>query len=360
MLRELVSRGVFAAEPFMLIDVGCSLGLDPAWRLFGDCLHAHGFDPQLEEIARLRHEETNPNIQYHAGFVGLPGEPVPPPEDDYFFPFYRSSAMKALERVRAAGEAPFHETNDWGAAELSSSKVALGDFLRNSGVGSVDFVKTDTDWSDFEVLRSVEEMIRPVGVLGFMVETWYAGSDAETANTFHNVDRFMKRHGFLLASITVNRYSRAVLPAPFVYRLRAQTVWGQPLWGDVVYLREGAHPGYASFGELSPTKLLKLAALYELFSVPDCAVEILLAHRDRLSPLVEVDQLLDSLTPQLDDKDVPYREYIATFEADPTRFYPAPPKRSIKDLIAQILGPGLTERLQRLRTRLSGARRANA
>ena len=194
-------------------------------------------------------------------------------------------------------------------------------------------MKTDTDGSDLEVLRSFEDMVRPSRVLGFMVETPYTGSASDTVHTFHTVDRLLKRHGFVLGALSVNRYSRAALPAPFAYAIMAQTVWGQPMWGDLVYLRDGAQSDYPRFGDLSPRKLLKLACLWELFCAPDCAAEILLGHRERLSPLVDVDRLLDVLTPPLDGRPVSYREYMAAFEEDPTRFYPAaeepePPEES--------------------------------
>lgn len=324
MLLELAGSGVFASDPFVLVDVGCSGGLDPAWRFFGASLHAHAFDPQIAEIERLAREEENPNVRYHAAFVGLPGEPPPPVDDPLFNPFGRTSAMQAVQHVAACDDVSVLETTDWTVQELSTARVGLADFLRDGGVTSIDFVKTDTDGSDLQVLRSVEEMIQPARVLGFMVETFYTGSDSEMANSFHNVDRLLKRHGFLLADLSVNRYSRAALPAPFVYPILAETIWGQPMWGDFVYLREGAHPDHVRFGELSETKLLKLACLYELFSVPDCAAEILVAHRERLTKLIDIDCLLDLLTPKLNGRSLGYREYLAAFQHDSTRFGPAP------------------------------------
>src|SRR5208337_4344738 len=57
-------------EAFTLIDVGCSGGLDPAWRDFGSRLRAFGFDPQVQEIERLIKAESNPQVKYVAGFVG--------------------------------------------------------------------------------------------------------------------------------------------------------------------------------------------------------------------------------------------------------------------------------------------------
>lgn len=326
MLLELVQGAVFADDPFVLVDVGCGLGLDPAWRLFGASLQAHAFDAQIDEIDRLAREEENPNVHYHAALVGRPDAAPPPLDDPYFNPVARSSSEQARVRAAAAGDTPFYETNDWVGQELTSEKVGLASFLRGQGVESVDFVKTDTDGGDLDVLYSFEDMIRSAGVLGFMVETPFTGSDSDTVHTFHNVDRLLKRHGFLLCTLSVNRYSRAALPAPFTYPILAQTVWGQAMWSDLVYLRDGAHPDYSRFGDLSPKKLLKLACLYELYGAPDCAAEILVMHRELLAPLVDVETLLDRLTPPLDGQPVSYREYLAAFDEDPTRFYPAPPE----------------------------------
>ena len=330
MLLDLAGCDLFTGDPFVLVDVGCGLGLDPAWRLFGSALHAYAFDPQVEEVERLAGEEENENVHYHAALVGLPDAPPPPLDDTYFNPFDRTSTQEALASAAAAGGTPFYETNDWLGQELTTEKVGLAGYLRGRGVESVDFVKTDTDGSDLEVLRSFEDMIRPAGVLGFMVETPYTGSDSETVHTFHNVDRLLKRHGFLLASLSVNRYSRAALPAPFVYAIMAQTVWGQPMWGDLVYLRDGAHPAHARFGELSPAKLLKLACLYELFLAPDCAAEILVTHRERLSGLVDVERLLDLLTPPLDGRPVATASTSLRSRMTPRASTRAPRSRSLR------------------------------
>lgn len=322
MLLDIVDGGALADDPFVLVDVGCALGIDPAWRLFGSQLTAHALDPQIEELERLRRVEENPNVEYHTAFVGLDGE-SPPPDDPFFNPFARTSTWQALAHATADGPAPLEETNDWARRDLTTRKVGLADFLRSHAIEQVDFVKTDTDGGDLEVLRSFEDMIGPAGVLGFMVETPFTGSTSDTAHSFSNVDRLLKPHGFLLCTLSVNRYSRAALPAPFAFDILAQTTFGQPIWGDLIYLREAVHPDYVRFGELSPPKLLKLACLFELFEAPDLAAEILVAHRNRLAPLVDVDHLLDLLTPPLDGEQLSYRDYVAAFEADPTRFYPA-------------------------------------
>jgi FkbM family methyltransferase len=325
MVQEIVRGGVLAEDPLVVVDVGCGLGIDPVWRLFEPSLRVEAFDPQVDEIERLSRAETNPNVHYHAALVGLD-------DDDPFLveqraaavqehahnPWSRLSTAAALAAAVSEGPGDLEERNDWMLRELVSSKVGLGAFLRDQGVESADFVKTDTDGADFEVLRSLGDAVEELELLGFMVETPYVGSESGTAHTFHNVDRFMKERGFALFSLSVNRYSRAALPAPFTHSILAQTEWGQPIWGDLVYLRDGGRPDLG----LGATKLLKLACLCEIFRSPDVAAETLLVHRAELEGLVDVDRLLDLLTPPLHGRHVGYAEYVAAFEADPTSFYP--------------------------------------
>jgi hypothetical protein len=97
------------------------------------------------------------------------------------------------------------------------------------------------------------------------------------------------------------------------------------IWADAVYLRDGASPGYTEVwgGEEPGTiALLKLAALYELFGVPDCAAELIITHRGRIGTVTDPDRLLDLLTPPLDGKQLGYRDYIEVFRSNPRRFFP--------------------------------------
>src|SRR3990170_2853906 len=72
-LLPLVLEGsLLADDPFVLIDVGCGMGPDPLWRLFGDALRFYGFDANVEEIERLTEVEESAGLQYRAALVGLP------------------------------------------------------------------------------------------------------------------------------------------------------------------------------------------------------------------------------------------------------------------------------------------------
>src|SRR4051794_23951278 len=64
--------GSLKSERFTFVDVGCSGGIDPVWRIFGDRLRAVGIDASAEECERLTREEAHPDIKYVGAFVGLP------------------------------------------------------------------------------------------------------------------------------------------------------------------------------------------------------------------------------------------------------------------------------------------------
>ena len=62
-------------EPFVLLDIGCSGGINPMWRIFGDRLLALGVDPNIEEVERLKAREKSTRVEYIAAFVGKSGRP---------------------------------------------------------------------------------------------------------------------------------------------------------------------------------------------------------------------------------------------------------------------------------------------
>jgi hypothetical protein len=70
-------------------------------------------------------------------------------------------------------------------------------------------------------------------------------------------------------------------------------------------------------------KLIKLACVYELIGLPDCAAEVLNRFRLRLDAFGDTEALLDALTPQLLGEKVTYRQYISKFAKEPHLFLPS-------------------------------------
>ena len=338
MLPLLVDLGVFRQERFLLVDVGCSGGIHDSWRFFKDQLEAYGFDPQKSEIAKLSAAEENPNVRYFAYWVGLHNgheflnrKRAQQLEDSsyaaYFNPWMRLSCTCAMQLLRQP-QTPYLQQRDAMVAtagdNLTDQKISISKFVREAGIKNIDMIKIDTDGSDLEVAISCEDVVRECDVLGFMIEAGYIGSYRDTENNFPNIDRFMRKNGYCLFAMSVHRYSRADLPSQFEYPMLAKTVSGQPIWGDLVYFRDAASSEYPKIWarELSTTKLLKLACLFELFSLPDCAAELINKYSSKIADIVSPNKLLDLLTPPLHGESLSYEQYMKRFREDPYSFYP--------------------------------------
>jgi hypothetical protein len=90
----------------------------------------------------------------------------------------------------------------------------------------------------------------------------------------------------------------------------------------MIYLRDGASEDYRTVWveDLSVTKLLKLACLYELFQLPDRAAELIFVYRDRLKALVDPTILLNLLTPRLNDVERSYASISSCSRRIPKHF----------------------------------------
>lgn len=331
----LVSKNVFRNYPFTLIDIGCSGGIAAFWRVFDKYLCAYGIDPMIDEIKKLQAAETNQNVKYWAGYVGLSANhplaqsrgtrgPVGnSPWDRLSTPW----GLELLSRTTDDDRTKIN-LNRWPETKLADKSTCIGidKFVVKNKINNVDFIKIDIDGEDFCALHSCEDMINSHQVLGFMLEVNFYGEACETDHTFHNTDRFMRKHGFELFDLTVRRYSRRALPAPFTLSVPAQTKWGAPFQGDALYVRDVAGPiEHRPPFPMSTDKLLKMVAIYEIFGLPDCAAELLTVWGEQLSHSVDVAILLDLLTPEVDGRKLSYQEYIESFSKDVTKFYPRNP-----------------------------------
>lgn len=335
---ELVAASL-KAERFTLVDIGCSGGIEPAWRVFGDRFRAIGFDASVDECRSLAAAETHPGVSYIPGFVDLPpdhpfarrSEGKPHVTRN---PFRRLSAAWALELRRekletaSLGEKRNH--NVWRLTELAdpARRLFAPQVLKEAGCTDVDLLKIDIDGLDFRALNAFDGLLDEFRILALRLEVNLFGGPEDTVHCFHNTDRFMRERGFDLFALDGRNYSSRALPAKFAITAPAQTQSGRILQADAFYARDicsdyQREPG-ASFGA---EKIAKLAAIFSIWRQPDAAAEILLTFRDRLQPLVDIDRALDLLAAQSQPalaRPLPYADYMALFASDSPRFYPTP------------------------------------
>ena len=336
-LPRVLATRLWGDRDFFLIDVGASGGLERHWQHFADRLTAVAFEPLVVEAERLQQGATGTKVRYEAAFVSCRNfDSLFPPDvrQDRAMsrsndPFQRVSAVRAMQLMRMNYvEQVF---NAGAPAVYADRSVALDEYVPVPDQPFVDFIKIDTDGHDFPVLLGAEEIIGRGGALGFSIEAQFHGASHDYANTFANIDRFMRAHGFSLFDLEPYRYSRAALPAPFAYDIPAQTLSGQVMWGEAVYFRDLADPDYERMWtyHVTPERVLKLACLFDLFGLPDCAAELLVERRRMVGSAAGA--LLDALA-SAQGSTLSYSDFVARFEADPQVMYPS---RTRTDAAAQ-------------------------
>lgn len=329
MIDLVVDGGCWGDSDLCLLDVGASGGIHKRWSLLGNRLTAVGFDPLVAEVDRLNRLETRPKVRYEAASVGChdydslfpPSIRNDPAASRFNQPFHRSSAAQAHAILhRDYVQQVF---NSGAALEYSPRTITLDDYLASSPQLRPDFLKVDTDGSDYAVLLGASGLIESGMLLGISIETQFHGAVHDSANCFCNIDRFLRQRGFSLFDLTPQRYSRAALPAPFVSSIPAQTISGQVGFAKAVYFRDLAAPSYELMFGFAPTRerLLKLLCLYVLHGLNDCAAELLVTS-DVLATEPRRAALLDALTPRTFG-DRSYDAYIARFTDDPLAWLPA-------------------------------------
>jgi len=325
MTRHLVERGVFKGSEFGLVDVGASGGIDARWAVFGDQLRAWGFDPLEGEVERLN-ALGRQDVSYHAYWVGYKGyqellERVPSAIPDRpgisNDPGLRFSVWKALPPSEAV-----KSYDGSGSQRQTERRIDLDDFFTGDVRQTVDFIKTDTDGHDYEVLLGAAGLLRESPVLGVQAECNFHGVLHPHAQGFANLDRFMRESGFSLFDMSTWRYTRAALPGRFVWGSPGPTEKGQLWWGDFLYFRDLGDSAYEENwgGVPAMNKVLKLACCFESYDLADCAAELLLKDERKLAPLVDVGRCLDLLTPAAAHERANYRQYIERFARDPKAF----------------------------------------
>lgn len=324
---SLVANGLGNAR-FSLLDVGCSGGLDVRWRAFGPRLRAIGIDASEAECHRLRTLERNPDVEFVAAFVSA----SPDSEIDLLRGQASPLIMKVRDRLsfmrtrelreaRLSGAAIEEKLshNAWEMTQLAdhTRPLVVPELLEQRDWRDLDYLKIDIDGSDFEVLQTFGGKLAPLGVLGVQLEVNFVGTDAATEHVFHNTDRFMRGQGYELFRLDVRNYSSRALPARYVWPVPAETVSGRPFQGEAYYARD-------IDAALTSEKLAKLAAILSAWNVPDVAAELLLAKRESLASVFDVDKGLDLLAAQAQPdrtRKLDYRAYIQSFEADDASFY---------------------------------------
>lgn len=320
MTRYLVDGGVFQDEPVTIVDVGSRGGFNAEWGAFGSALRIIGFEPEEHECARLN-ASAPANVTYlPVALAGHNGSAT----------FYEAqlSASSGLYRTNMSYFSRLlNRENAVIVGEQTIAVTTLDDALAQAGVARVDFVKLDAEGAELDILMGSPSLVGSATLIGVLSEFRFQ-KEINGSPIFSQLDAYVRDFGFRLYDMGFSHQSRRALPyegLPEFDSLRYQllphglpffayTTHGQIMDGDAVYFRDPLLECNASDPlRITPVRLLKTAAFFELYSLNDCAAEIIEAHRRELAPLVDCDRLLDLLTPSFKGRSLAYKAYVKAF-----------------------------------------------
>ena len=311
--RVLTDAGTFRDAPFTLIDVGCSGGLIDMAGEFSPNLRAVGFDPLTTEVERLQSLESRSGVEFEAALVGAGDAYIGVPRDTPNI-FGRSSAA-LYSRIHGFNHAREY-FNAGEEIQVTDRRIRLDEWLAGHPEWRVDFLKVDTDGADLDVLLSLGQ--RLAEPLAIYIEVSFDGDPGPTHNVFSTIFDLVTAAGFRLFSLTPTTYARGAFPQPFEWEMPAQTVRGQVMQADALFCRD-----LAVEGDDDPVRVLKLASIFDLMDLQDCAGELLEVYADaiRTATTASDDAIARALAGRTPLGLTPAESRTA-FEADPSVFLP--------------------------------------
>jgi FkbM family methyltransferase len=302
----------FESDPVVIFDVGARDGMNSEWAVFGDQIKVYCFEPDEEECTRLT-AEAPPQVHYLAYAVG------------------RSTGRATLFETKLPYSTGLYKTRmeyfdrfiNWENGITVSERVidvkSLDDILSTIGIDHIDFIKLDAEGAELDILEGAGKMLMAGNLVGVLSEI-RLHREINGSPPFADLDSFLRRYNFQLFDLEVNRHSRKALPYPQIanYRMAsgerffAYTRRGQVQDGDALYFRD-----YLLTPARSVVDILKVAAFMEIYSLNDCAAELIVANRERLKSIVDPDKLLDLLASGIAGRAVDHRDYLKAYFAEP-------------------------------------------
>jgi FkbM family methyltransferase len=302
--RWVISEGLLH-EPFVVVDVGVQGGEHVRWGLLGDQVRVYGFDAIAEAIDRITAEGIRPHRVFRAMAIGNEDG-----EREFFVP-PNTTAASFYEQVT------LHQTAKHGDGAPGARVVPIRrlDTLFAAGeLPAADYIKTDCESFDPEVLRGARRYLAQSNILSLTVETDFSISDTYPRTPFVEISDIAVAHRLMVFDINAVRHARPAYiaakerhpwPAADPLRDYPNLDVGQPRTYDFLFCRdfvlEQKKPGiFADVPDAvtRPTtdKLIKAMINFELHGLMDCAVEIADYFRTQLAERLDVETAIELLS----------------------------------------------------------------
>jgi hypothetical protein len=306
--------GALGHERFKVVEIGYPAAVAPAWRSFGERLQILAVCGSADVAAAFEGAEPEASVAV-ADLQPRGTAPTPWPR------------RASRDRTAALRSGATDDVESWINSALTPltaasprPSMAVDPNLLDavSQFGAADVVNLDAGDGDFEILSALLPGLVKGGLVAAGVRLRMFGSADSSDNSFHNMDRLLRSHGFVLQVLRPVLYSSAALPAPYMDAYPDHTLSGRVTLATGLYVRDVT-------AAAAPPTLIKAAALLSLADLPDQAAELLIAHRTVLEAAgVAVAGGLDALALQTQadfGTTLSYKDYIAAFEREEPIFF---------------------------------------
>jgi FkbM family methyltransferase len=259
----LVGQGVFGGNPLVLVDVGAKSGFEKHWDHFGSQIRKIGFEPNKESYSDCVNLESGPNETYFP--IALDKVLGKRKLSITRYPSASSFLIPNVDVVTRFAHGGLFEIV--GGEYVDTTSLDL--FCQENDLEQVDFIKLDAEGSELDILIGAEKTIR-ASVLGLSVEVGFLGL-RKNQPFFSDIDLYLRGLGFDLFDLDLNRYPRKSAKGDVV-------ATGQVIIGQALYLRDAINETKERRQNSefwNPVRVLKMATIFELFRLQDCAMELI-------------------------------------------------------------------------------------
>lgn len=260
---------LYSAHPVTLIDVGSSGGLQNNWKEAERFLKIIGFDP--DSRSRQAGTKNSKCINLECGLHKQKREAE--------FYMTRSKTKSSIFKPNFEFLSKFPQSGPYEVVGQSVIKCdTLDNQLRHMGANDIDFIKLDTQGSEFFILEGAKQALSGP-VFGLEIEAEFS-SMYENQPLFADIDIFMRKFGFQLFDLAPCYWKRKIgrpLGGP----------QGQLIYADALYFRDSAVfsrlAGLLAGGRLKKSKILRALSICLLYGYFDYALELFRMNKDLFS-----------------------------------------------------------------------------
>lgn len=252
----------FQSSPIQLVDVGARGGLQSNWKDAESFVKIIGFEPDPKEFANLTQQVNDRTLFLNTALYKQ--------ETTCDFYLTQDRAVSSFLKPNLAFLKRFPNASRFEIEQVVQLDTdTLDNQLKKNKIADVDFIKLDTQGSEYYVLEGAQHTLRSVLGLEMEVEfvEMYHGQPL-----FSDVDQLLRKYNFHLLDIK-----------PVCWKRQDGRTFGnskgQLIFADVLYLRSPEQVcqivDQISDPELRKTKVLKAISLSILYGYLDYALEIL-------------------------------------------------------------------------------------